>query len=186
MKRKRVVLRCFGKNLKELRKKYTWYQMDDKGTYYENVGLSQEEFADQFGVSLDTVKNWEQGFNYPTVDTLVDIADFLGCSIDALFSRGIFGKISTAASNNIVRWADDNGRIQIVSDFLENNRIITEIVKLASREYPPIKKNVDFNNAIFSSDSGMYGTEYMKQYDRKRLHDMLDIFLDVEHDNLIK
>jgi transcriptional regulator with XRE-family HTH domain len=186
MKRERVKLRCFGKNLKTLRKQYVEYQTDDKGTYYENVGLSQKDLAEQLNVSHDTVKNWEQGFNYPTVKELIEIADFLGCSIDVLFSRGIYGKISTAASNNISRWADDTGSIKTVSDLLEDENIISEIVKLASRKYPPVKKTVDFNNVLFSTDSGVYGTDYMKQYDRKRLHDMIDAFLDSENGQLMR
>lgn len=49
MKRERVKLRSFGDKLKKLR----------------NIrGLTQEKFADEMNISLDTVKNWEQGVSH--------------------------------------------------------------------------------------------------------------------------
>lgn len=49
MKRERVELRSFGKKLKEIRLQHK---------------LTQEIFADKMNVSLDTVKNWEQGVSH--------------------------------------------------------------------------------------------------------------------------
>ena len=72
MKRERVKLRSFGDKLKKLR----------------NIrGLTQEKFADEMNISLDTVKNWEQGYNYPSIDTLVDIAEYLKCDFDYLIGQ---------------------------------------------------------------------------------------------------
>ena len=48
MGRNRVLLRSLGEKIKNLRKR-------------EN--LTQEEFAVNLNISLDTVKNWEQGYN---------------------------------------------------------------------------------------------------------------------------
>lgn len=49
MKRERVKLRSFGEKLKRIRTK---------------CGLTQDKFADEMNISLDTVKNWEQGVSH--------------------------------------------------------------------------------------------------------------------------
>ena len=59
--RKRVLLRSLGEKIKSLRKRKS---------------LTQEEFAVQLNVSLDAIKNWEQGYNYPSIDMLVTIAEY--------------------------------------------------------------------------------------------------------------
>ena len=44
--------------------------MQDMGRYVrrirKRVGMSQTEFAEATGVSVDTLRNWEQGRRYPT------------------------------------------------------------------------------------------------------------------------
>ena len=61
MKRERVKLPILGIRIKELRKMKNLTQMD---------------LANAIDVSLDTVKNWEQGYNYPTIDKLVYLTHF--------------------------------------------------------------------------------------------------------------
>lgn len=70
--RKRVLLRSLGEKIKSLRKRKS---------------LTQEEFAVQLNVSLDTVKNWEQGYNYPSIDMLVSIAEYFECDFDYLLGQ---------------------------------------------------------------------------------------------------
>lgn len=70
--RNRVLLRSLGEKIKNLRKR-------------EN--LTQEEFAVNLNISLDTVKNWEQGYNYPSVDMLVTIAEYFKCDFDYLLGK---------------------------------------------------------------------------------------------------
>ena len=72
MGRNRVLLRSLGEKIKNLRKR-------------EN--LTQEEFAVNLNISLDTVKNWEQGYNYPSVDMLVTIAEYFKCDFDYLLGK---------------------------------------------------------------------------------------------------
>ena len=65
-------LKKFGNRLKNRRKK---------------VGIeSQEAFADKLGVSLKTVRNWEQGRNAPELTTLLNIcgSKMLDCTPDYL------------------------------------------------------------------------------------------------------
>lgn len=69
MRKERVLLRSLGKKIKILRKE---------------KHLTQKDFADNLNISLDTVKNWEQGYNYPSIDMLVTIAEYFKCDFDFL------------------------------------------------------------------------------------------------------
>ncbi len=60
------------KNLPELRKK---------------KGLSQEGFAEIFHVTRQSVQKWESGETQPTIDRLLEIADYFHVSVDALLGR---------------------------------------------------------------------------------------------------
>ena len=55
-----------GAYLKELRKE---------------KGITQEELAEQLGVSGRTISRWETGFNMPDISLLVEIAEFFDVSI---------------------------------------------------------------------------------------------------------
>lgn len=76
MKRERIDLHSpsymFGFRLKEQRKK---------------KGLTQETFAEEFNITLDTVQNWEQHYNVPGIDTLYELCNFFGCGLDHFFGR---------------------------------------------------------------------------------------------------
>lgn len=61
----------FGEKLQELRK---------------NKGLTQEELAEVLYVSRTAVSKWESGRGYPNIQSLKDLADFFGVSIDDLLS----------------------------------------------------------------------------------------------------
>lgn len=53
----------------------------------EKKGLSQVELADRLGISKQTIYKYERGIALPSVDTLLDIANILDCSMDYLFGR---------------------------------------------------------------------------------------------------
>ena len=50
----------------------------------ENKGLTQEQLAEHFYVSTRTVSRWETGSNMPTVDMLIDLADFYDVDIQEI------------------------------------------------------------------------------------------------------
>lgn len=49
--------------------------------------LTQEEFANMFGVTRQTVSNWENGKNYPDLFTLIKISDAFNCSLDSMLKE---------------------------------------------------------------------------------------------------
>ena len=48
---------------------------------------TQELFAEDLGVSYETVRNWEQGRTFPEFKMIVKICNFLGCDMDYLFGH---------------------------------------------------------------------------------------------------
>ena len=49
-----------------------------------SAGMSQEGFADAFGVSRQSVQKWESGECTPGLPKLIEISQFFGISLDAL------------------------------------------------------------------------------------------------------
>ena len=54
--------------------------------YRKQNALTQEEFAQQLGVTFQEVSKWENGKTSPDILLLPTIADIFACSIDELFS----------------------------------------------------------------------------------------------------
>lgn len=52
--------------------------------------LSQDDFANIFHVSRQTVSNWENGKSYPDVEMLVKISDYFGISVDQLIKKKLY------------------------------------------------------------------------------------------------
>lgn len=46
--------------------------------------LTQDELAKKLNVGRTTVANWEQGRNYPDIQTIVELSNILDISLDAL------------------------------------------------------------------------------------------------------
>lgn len=68
---------AFRERLKELR---------------EKKGLTQQEFAERLiikgsTVSIDSIRNWEQGFNMPGIDALIAICRFFECDVDYILGN---------------------------------------------------------------------------------------------------
>ena len=47
-------------------------------------GLSQTAIAEAVGVTSGAVSQWEAGLTNPTLETLVKVAQVLGCTVDEL------------------------------------------------------------------------------------------------------
>lgn len=91
-----------GKRLKEVRK---------------IKGLTQKELSEMVGVSVSTVKKWEQDQVDPNTAALISIAVALNVSIDYLFGRDVNVDLVEIADGNIKRIFD------IVNELPDNHRI---------------------------------------------------------------
>lgn len=56
-------------------------------TLRQRLGLTQQELADQLGIHRATYGNYEAGNRDPDFDTLLQMAEFFGCSVDYLLGR---------------------------------------------------------------------------------------------------
>ena len=65
----------FSENIKKLR---------------EGAGLTQDEFAEKIYVTRTAVSKWENGKSYPSIDSLKEISNLFGVSIDSLMSDDEF------------------------------------------------------------------------------------------------
>lgn len=52
----------------------------------EAAGLTQQQLADQAGISKRTLEGWEQGRNRPRLDVLPALAEALGVAVGALLA----------------------------------------------------------------------------------------------------
>ncbi len=60
------------------------------------VGMSQEKFANLFGVSRQSMQKWESGTFKPDIDKLVAIAKHFGVSVDSLLFDNVNPEITTS------------------------------------------------------------------------------------------
>ncbi|HEP1794328.1 TPA: helix-turn-helix domain-containing protein [Streptococcus suis] len=70
--------------------------------YRKQIGLTQKELAEKLGMGHTTVANYEKGFRSPKKDTLFDLADVFGVSIDDLFPQR-----AATAPNSLVEQISD-------------------------------------------------------------------------------
>lgn len=132
MKRERVKLRSFGDKLKILRNERE---------------LTQEQFSNKMNVSLDTVKNWEQGYNYPSIDMLISISEFLRCDFDYLLGQQetpskeyahiteMIGISEQAAAQLINSHQQSNPIIETLSNLIEHTNLLQEISECTISNY---------------------------------------------------
>ena len=54
----------------------------------KKMGMTQSELSEKLNVSPQAVSNWERGEALPDVSILLDLANALHCSVDAILSGG--------------------------------------------------------------------------------------------------
>lgn len=55
--------------------------------YRKQRGMTQEQLAEQFEVSRQTVSKWEAGASYPEMEKLLQICDAFSCDMDTLLRK---------------------------------------------------------------------------------------------------
>ena len=161
MGRDRVLLRSLGEKIKNLRKR-------------EN--LTQEEFAVNLNISLDSVKNWEQGYNYPSVDMLVTIAEYFKCDFDYLLGQqdspnkvykhiSEYTGLSEESIDNLIYFHKEGS---VFSDFLEDFNLLFSIDELINLDYSKLNLTIAhdfFTNKIEFDANTLYRADKLDLYD---------------------
>lgn len=76
----------------------------------QDRGINQEQLAEQLHVTRQAVSSWETGKTQPDIETLTQLAEFFGVSVEHL----IYGKPSQAESGQKQkRWEWNRGRFHL-------------------------------------------------------------------------
>ena len=78
----------FGENLQKLRKER---------------GISQEQLAEQLGVTRQSVSKWESGASYPEMDKIVAICNIFHCDMDVLINKDITEERDKKDASKVVK-----------------------------------------------------------------------------------
>jgi len=78
----------FGENLQKLRKE---------------KGISQEQLAEQLGVTRQSVSKWESGNSYPEMDKIVAICNLFHCDMDVLINKDITEEREKKDASSVVK-----------------------------------------------------------------------------------
>jgi transcriptional regulator with XRE-family HTH domain len=84
-----------------------------------NKNLSQNDLGKIIGVSGQTILNWENGINEPSIVNLIKLADYFDISIDYLVDR----KETQLTYKDIRSELDQYSKeqlIKIITDFISN------------------------------------------------------------------
>lgn len=168
-KRTKKDFRTIGENIKKLRKNIIY--KDKNGNIKK--GMKQEDFAEYIGVSFDTVKGWEQFYNYPSYETLVHIADMCHCSYDFLFGRidniGTHLNISPGAVVALSQMNETHAGI--ISALLEDHALMDCLAQLCTSEkYYPHTEGLKANRLkIDLFDCAALTWNFVKKY-RSQTH----------------
>ena len=65
---------------------------DNIRKYRKEMGLTQEELAEAFGVTIGAVSKWENGNNVPDIMTMMELANFYNVSMDELLGYDMSSK----------------------------------------------------------------------------------------------
>ena len=109
----------FGENLQKLRKE---------------KGLSQEQLAEQLGVTRQSVSKWESGASYPEMDKIVTLCKMFHCDLDVLINKDVMEerqrKDASGTIKNIFQSAIDYVKRTI---YLFEHKSFKDIVKMLAQ-----------------------------------------------------
>lgn len=97
------------------------------------AGYKQREVSEALSIPLGTLRRWEQGVNEPDIESLIDLANLYGTSVDALLGSRFAVEYETPEKMDaderelldLYRAASDQGRAAIIAVV----RIISEIAR---------------------------------------------------------
>ncbi len=124
--------------------------------------LTQEEFAEKYNVTRQTISNWENSKSYPDLATLVKISDDFSVSLDVLL------KEDKKVIKDISKW-QRNGKIykRAIIVFIAILVIALIAVGIYFGMYYSAKTKLEKNfietikeNAFYENDKGYYTLEY--------------------------
>lgn len=119
------------------------------------AGYTQESFAISFGVSLDTVRNWEQGRTVPEIKTLEALCAEFGCEPDYLLGRMQHSThdeqficsatgLNEDSVANLHRLSKDRATMAVINHLLSNTGLLKQLVLFFAAEFFDIDRRIEF------------------------------------------
>ena len=109
----------FGENLQKLRKE---------------KGISQEQLAEQLGVTRQSVSKWESGASYPEMDKIVALCNMFHCDLDVLINKDVMEererKDASGVVKNLLQSAADYVKKTI---YLFERKSFKDIIKMCAQ-----------------------------------------------------
>lgn len=109
----------FGENLQKLRKE---------------KGISQEQLAEQLGVTRQSVSKWESGASYPEMDKIVALCNMFHCDLDVLINKDVMEERERKDASNVVK-----NLFQSAADYVKKtiylfeHRSFKDIIKMCAQ-----------------------------------------------------
>ncbi|WP_242988375.1 helix-turn-helix domain-containing protein [Mediterraneibacter gnavus] len=75
--------------------------------FRQDLKLSQEELASKIFVTRQTISNWENGKNYPDVNSLVMLSQLFNTSLDILVKGDVIEMEKQVEQDNVRRFKRD-------------------------------------------------------------------------------
>lgn len=95
--------------------------------YRKQKQLSQEQLAEQLGITTQAVSKWECGLSYPDIDLLPQLADLFHVSIDALLRKAAspgqaaFATADDLPDDDVLRIVQYRGKTLLQKDTYDPN-----------------------------------------------------------------
>ena len=81
-------------------------------TLRKSHNISQEELANELGISRQAVSKWESGEAYPEIENIVALCDYFSCDIDSLVRGNV---VNSRPKTNHIFTADNYDRFMSIS-----------------------------------------------------------------------
>ena len=75
--------------------------------YRQSINLTQEELAEKIYVTRQTVSNWENGKNYPDLNSLIMLCDLLDISLDILVKGDVIEMKKQVVQDDVRKFKRD-------------------------------------------------------------------------------
>lgn len=76
--------------------------------YRQSINLTQEELAEKIYVTRQTVSNWENGKNYPDLNSLIMLCDLFNISLDILVKGDVIEMKKQVVQDDVRKFKRDS------------------------------------------------------------------------------
>ena len=98
----------------------------------KDLSLSQEEFSDKIGISIDTIQKWEKGTSTPRISVAENVAHALEVSLAYLLGINDNTKENHTSSENVFFFKNGGQEVKIPNTEENRQLFLTIVEKMVS------------------------------------------------------